>query len=68
MARRTNKLIAEILTAIEGPSSSSNTNDNLLSSSLERKITLGVLLPFLHVFTALYVKAIDSNYQGALVS
>ena len=35
-----NKLIAEILTTIEGPSSSSNTNDNLLSSSLERKITL----------------------------
>ena len=42
MARQTNKLIAEILTAIEGPSSSSNTNDNLLSSSLERKITLAI--------------------------
>ncbi|HZA06562.1 MAG TPA: hypothetical protein VE619_02555 [Nitrososphaeraceae archaeon] len=42
MARRTNKLIAERSTAIEGPPSSSNTNDNLLSSSLERKITLAI--------------------------
>jgi hypothetical protein len=39
MARRTNKSIAEILTPIEA--SSSNTHDNdLLSSSFERKITL----------------------------
>ena len=40
MARRTNKSIAEILAPIEG-ASSSNANDNdLLSSSFERKITL----------------------------
>jgi hypothetical protein len=39
MARRTNKSIAEILTPIEG-ASSSNTDDNDLLSSLERKIIL----------------------------
>ena len=39
MARRTNKLIAEILTPIVGESSNTDDND-LLSSSLERKITL----------------------------
>jgi hypothetical protein len=40
MARRTNKSIAEILTPIEGASSSNTDGNDLLSSSLGRKITL----------------------------
>jgi hypothetical protein len=39
MARRSNKLIAEILTPIVGESSNTDDND-LLLSLLERKITL----------------------------